>query len=83
MILLVGTGWATFSQMKSTANYFMLCQEEFMRELRESQHMQVVSSFWRAGSDVEETVRVVRLQCQTTAHAMHCLPSPAAHISCT
>ena len=54
-----------------------------MRELRESQHMQVVSSTWVAGSDVEQTVREVRLQRQTTAHAMHLFPPKAAHISCT
>lgn len=45
-----------------------------MRQLHDSQHMQVVSSIWRAGSDVEQTVRVVRLQRQTTAHAMQLFP---------
>ena len=29
---------------------------------------------WRAGSNVEQTVRVVRLQRQTTAHATHLFP---------
>ena len=38
---------------------------------------------WHAGSDVDQTVRVVGLQHQTTAHATRLFHSPPAHSSCT
>ena len=71
---MVSTGWATFSQMKALLHYSWTCQEEFMRELHESQHMQVVSSIRRAGSDAEQTVESGGAPASTTAHAMHLLP---------